>query len=280
MEEILKIRGSGAINCIVDYPDRSDSAEKEPDAVIIFVHGLGEHLGRYREWADRFLAVNIGFVRFDLPGHGKSGGKRGHIADYSEIRSILSLLRDRIMADHPGVPILLYGHSLGGNIVLDMLLSGVEGFNAAVVTSPWIRLAFEPGKLKLLLANVAGFVAPAITQPTGLVSEHLSNDPEVAVTYRKDPLVHSVISVALYSSAARAAKRILRDGSQINIPLLLTHGAEDKIASPSGSEEFAANCPSATIKIWEGGYHELHNEPFREELFSFIYSWIKGHLPG
>lgn len=286
MEKILEMNGSGTINYIVDYPDtvgyagRPDDPGKDPDAIIILIHGLGEHLVRYREWVNKFLAVNIGVVRFDLPGHGKSGGKRGHIANYGKIRSIVNLIRDRIKADHPEIPILLYGHSLGGNIVLDMLLSDIEGFYAAVVTSPWIRLAFEPGKLKLLLANVAGIIAPKITQSTGLISEHLSSDPAVAVAYRKDPLVHSVISVALYSSAARAAKRILRDANRINIPLLLVHGTEDKIASPVGSEEFVANCPGATIKLWEGGFHELHNEPFREEVFNFIYSWIRGHLPG
>lgn len=271
MEERVIIDGAGEVFISVEAPDN-------PEAIVIIVHGLGEHQGRYREWSDRFMAVNTGVVRFDLPGHGMSGGKRGHIAAYNQIGEIIRYLRDRTMIDYPGIPLILYGHSLGGNIVLDTLLSGTEGFSAAVVTSPWIKLAFEPGRLKILLAQVAGSIAPTLTQPTNLVPEHLSNDPEVAVAYRNDPLVHSVISVALYSSATRAASRVLRDGNMIKIPLLLLHGTDDKISSPQGSVDLASIVPHATLRLWENGYHELHNEPFSDQVFQFIHSWIRGNM--
>lgn len=272
MEERVKIDGAGEIYISVETP------VQKPEAVVILVHGLGEHLGRYREWCDRFLAVNTGVVRFDLPGHGMSGGKRGHIADYNQVREIIRYLSNRIRVDYPDIPLILYGHSLGGNIVLDALLSGINEFSVSVVTSPWIKLAFEPGRLKILLAQIAGSIAPSMTQPTNLVPEHLSSDPEVAIAYRNDPLVHPVISVALYASATRAAERVLRDGSPIKIPLLLVHGTDDKISSSRGSAELASIVPHATLKLWENGYHELHNEPFSDQVFQFIHSWIRENL--
>lgn len=273
MGERVIIKGAGEIYTSVKYPDQN------PEAVVILVHGLGEHLGRYNDWCERFLAVNIGVARFDLPGHGRSGGRRGHIADYSQVNEIIRYLSNRIRGDYPEIPLILYGHSLGGNIVLDTLISGINGFTSAVVTSPWIKLAFEPGRLKILLARIVGSLAPSMTQPTGLIPEHLSSDPEIAEAYRKDPLVHSVISVALYSSAARAAARILRDGNLLSIPLLLVHGTDDKIASPRGSGDLASIVPQATLKLWEKGYHELHNELFKKHVFSFIHSWIIESLP-
>ncbi|MCA1756075.1 MAG: alpha/beta hydrolase [Bacteroidales bacterium] len=273
MGERVTIKEAGEIYISVKYPDQS------PSAVVILVHGLGEHQGRYNDWCDRFLAVNIGVARFDLPGHGRSGGRRGHIAEYSQVKEIIMYLSDIIRSDYPAVPLILYGHSLGGNIVLDTLLSGINGFSSAVVTSPWIKLAFEPGKLKILLARFVGLLVPSMAQPTGLMPEHLSSDPEVAASYRTDPLVHPVISVALYSSAARAAARVLRDGSMIKIPLLLVHGTDDKISSPHGAGDLASIVPHATLKLWERGYHELHNEPFKGQIFSFIHSWIKENLP-
>jgi alpha-beta hydrolase superfamily lysophospholipase len=268
MENRVNIDGAGEVFISVEMPG------DKPEAIVILVHGLGEHQGRYREWCERFLEVNRGVVMFDLPGHGMSGGKRGHIASYSRVGKIIRYLRDKTGADYPGIPLILYGHSLGGNIVLDYLLSGTDGFSASVVTSPWIKLAFEPGRLKVLMAKLAGSIAPSVTQPTNLVAEHLSSDPEVAVAYRNDPLVHSVISVALYSSATRAAGRVLRDGNLIRIPLLIMHGTDDKISSPQGSGDLASIVPDATLKLWENGYHELHNEPFSDQVFQFIHSWI------
>jgi alpha-beta hydrolase superfamily lysophospholipase len=268
MEERVKINEAGEIYITIETPDQ------KPEAFVILVHGLGEHLGRYREWCDRFLAVKTGVVRFDLPGHGMSEGKRGHIADYNRVREIIRYLTDRIRVDYPDIPLILYGHSLGGNIVLDTLLSGISGFSVSVVTSPWIKLAFEPGRLKILLAQIAGSIAPSMTQRTNLVPEHLSSDPEVAISYRNDPLVHPVISIALYASATRAAERILRDGNLIKIPLLVVHGTDDKISSPRGSGDLASIVPHATLKLWENGYHELHNEPFSDQVFQFIHSWI------
>jgi alpha-beta hydrolase superfamily lysophospholipase len=158
--------------------------------------------------------------------------------------------------------------------VLDYLLNNNPGFRGLIVTSPWLRLSFEPGRLKLILASVMKSLLPSLVQPSGLVVDHLSHDREVVEKYKSDPLVHDRISVSLFHSATSAASTTLMRAGELKIPLLIMHGSDDKICSPQGSREFALKAPLAELKIWEGGYHELHNEPFRDDVFACILSWI------
>jgi acylglycerol lipase len=168
-----------------------------PRAIIIMVHGIGEHIKRYIGWADLFSSVGIGFLGVDLPGHGLSDGKRGHIKSYSDFSEILDTLIDVSGKTYQGVPVFVYGHSLGGGIVLDYLLHEKRPVKGAIVTSPWLRLAFEPSKLKRYLAGLMRNITPSLLQPTGLIVNHISHDKDVIEKYIKDPLVHKNISVNL-----------------------------------------------------------------------------------
>jgi alpha-beta hydrolase superfamily lysophospholipase len=178
----------------------------------------------------------------------------------------------------PKLPIFLYGHSLGGGIVLDYLIRNDPRVKGAVVTSPYLRLAFDPPKFKLVLASVMENILPSMVQPNGLVVEHISHDPNVVTDYRNDPLVHDRISVSLFNSATNAASHSLIHAENLRIPLLLIHGSEDKLTSPEGSRQFASKCSHATLKIWEGGYHELHNELFKDEVFAYIADWLESKM--
>ncbi len=119
-------------------------------AVILFVHGIGEHVHRYDHWAALFNKEGIGFVGVDLPGHGRSDGKRGHIKSYALLEEMIDILLKSCSQTFPGIPIYIYGHSLGGGIVLDYILRRNPEVKGAIVTSPYLRLAFEPPKIKLL----------------------------------------------------------------------------------------------------------------------------------
>jgi acylglycerol lipase len=247
-------------------------------AVIIFVHGLGEHIQRYLYWAGLFREAGIGFAGVDLPGHGRSDGERGHIKSYSLLEEMIDILIRSTKKTFPGVPIFIYGHSLGGGVVLDYLLRNNSDIKGAIITSPWLRLSFEPAKGKMILAAVMKFILPGLTQPSGLVVEHISHDNEVVDMYKSDPLIHGLISVSLFNNAIRAGNNALKHASDLKVQALLLHGSEDKICSPEGSKEFASKSGMVELKIWEGGYHELHNEPFKEEVFKFILAWIDGKL--
>jgi acylglycerol lipase len=243
-------------------------------AVIVFVHGIGEHIHRYDYWAGLFNKEGIGFAGVDLPGHGLSDGTRGNIRSYSLLEEMIDILLTSCIKTFPGIPVFLYGHSLGGGIVLDYILRRNPKVKGAIVSSPWLRLSFEPSKGKLILASVMKNLLPGLIQPSGLIVSHISRDESVVERYKNDPLVHGKISVSLFHGAMTAAKYSLAHASELKVPTLLLHGSDDLLTSPEGSREFAGKSALVGLKIWEGGYHELHNEPFKDEVFAYILNWI------
>ena len=243
-------------------------------ANIIFIHGLGEHINRYTAWAESFNREGIGFTGLDLPGHGSSDGRRGHIRSYSVTDEMTDILLKHIKSTFAGLPVFIYGHSLGGGIVLDYLLRKKPDINGAIVTSPWLKLSFQPDKFKIVLASVMKNIIPGLVQPSGLAPEHLSRDNVIVERYISDPGVHDRISVSLFYSAMKAAGRSLSHADGLDVPLLLMHGSEDQICSPEGSKEFAGRTKLAELKIWDGGFHELHHEPFKKDVFDYILNWV------
>ena len=255
------------------------SPGEDTRGVIVFVHGIGEHIQRYDHWADLFLKEGIAFTGVDLPGHGRSEGRRGNIKNYGLLYEMIGTLLDTCRKTFPGVPMYLYGHSLGGGIVLNYLLHFNPKIKGAIVTSPWLRLSFEPPKSKLMLASVMKNLAPGLIQPSGLNVSHISHDAAVVEKYKADPQVHDKISVSLFVGAMSAGRYALDHAAELRIRTLIMHGGDDQITSPEGSREFSEKSGKVILKIWPGGYHELHNEPFKEEVFRFILSWMnENHL--
>ncbi len=268
MEFNIKLSNGQILKGIIISPGENTRA------VIILVHGLGEHIQRYPDWAELFKEQGIGFLGVDLPGHGRSQGRRGNISSYYQLAEMIDILLESSHRTFPGCPVYLYGHSLGGGIVLEYLLKNKPELKGAIVTSPWLRLSFEPPTGKVVLANIMKYIMPGLTQPSGLNINHISHNESVVQKYGKDPLVHGKISVSLFAAAMSAAKYSLAHASELKIPTLLMHGSEDMITSPEASREFAEKTEMVELKIWEGGYHELHNEPFRDEVFAYIMNWI------
>lgn len=269
MDFQIKLRNEKVLRGIIKSPGENIQAG------IILVHGIGEHIARYSHWVDRLLERGIGFAGVDLPGHGRSDGKRGHITSYSVTDEMLDFLIAEFKKTFPGVPLFIYGHSLGGGIVLWYILRKKPSIKGAIVTSPWLRLAFEPDRTRLLLARIMKNLFPSMTQPSGLIVKFISHDQQVVDAYIADPLNHDKISVGLFLSAVGAAKYSLEHAGDLGIPLLLMHGSDDKLTSPQGSRDFAAKTKMAELKIWDGGYHELHNEPFKNDVFSYLANWIE-----
>jgi alpha-beta hydrolase superfamily lysophospholipase len=254
------------------------SAGDSTRAIVIMVHGLGEHIQRYSHWAELFNGNNIGFTGVDLPGHGRSDGKRGHLNDETLLTEMLDILLNEIRKTFPGLPIFIYGHSLGGLITLNYLLRKKPGVMGAIVTSPPLRLAFQPPKVKILLASIMKHIFPGMLQPSGLPVKYISHDEEVVKKYQSDPLVHSKISVNLFHSFMSYQKFCNTNPGELKTPLLLVHGDDDHICSPEGSKAFAAGSGSTELKMWPGGWHELHNEPFKKEVFDFILNWMNSRI--
>jgi len=247
-------------------------------AVVILIHGLGEHSQRYRDMSELRAGNGIGFAGVDLPGHGRSDGKKGHIRSYRLTDEMIDILLTECKKTFPGIRLILYGHSMGGGILLDYILRKKPRIKAAVVTSPWLKLSFEPERSKVKMAAVMKKILPSLVQPSGLIADHLTHDKEVVKAYNDDPLVHDRISVSLFSEAMKAGEYAIGNSGSLTVPLLLMHGSNDMICSPEGSREFAAGTKLAELKIWNGGYHELHNELFREDFFNYLITWINARL--
>ncbi len=271
MEFNIKLSNRQILNGVIISPG------EHTKAVIIMVHGLGEHIQRYLTWAGLFKNERIAFIGLDLPGHGRSDGRRGNISNYFLTDEMLDILLENCRKTFPGCPIYIYGHSLGGGIVLEYLLRRNPKIKGAIVTSPWLRLTFQPPKSKLILASIMKNIMPGLVQASGLNVNYISHDGAEVEKYINDPLVHGKISVGLFVRAMNSGEYSLKHASELKIPTLLIHGSEDKLTSPQASMEFAGKTKMVELRIWEGGYHELHNELFREDVFKFIMNWIRNN---
>jgi alpha-beta hydrolase superfamily lysophospholipase len=254
-------------------------APMDPKALVVLIHGMGEHFGRYAHVAEFFTRNGYAFAGMDLRGHGRSQGKRGHTPSYEYLMNDIELLISTIQVDFPELPLFIYGHSMGGNLVLNALIRRSLPITAAVISAPYLKLAFEPPKWKTVLGKISAKWWPELTQPTGLDTEALSRDSNVILAYNNDLLVHDKITSSFFVNVHFAGPYVLEHAVNIKVPLLLMHGTKDRLTSPRATQELHKRIPERSeLKLWEGFYHELHNEPEQEELLSFVTEWLEKHL--
>ena len=249
---------------------------KSDKGVLVITHGMGEHAKRYSEMADFFTKEGFAVVGFDIRGHGMSGGRRGHTPGYDFLMDDIERVCSKVKTDHPSLPIFLFGHSMGGNLVLNFLLRKPNIFAGAIVTGPYLKLGFEPPKWKIKLAKLSANIWPSLSQPTDLELDALSRNKEVIRKYEDDELVHDRITSAFFVNVHFAGQYAISHANEIKTPLLIMHGEDDRLTSPEGSKEFASNANSNVhLKLWKGLYHELHNEPEKKEVFQYELEWIE-----
>jgi alpha-beta hydrolase superfamily lysophospholipase len=249
--------------------------EDAPHGVVCLIHGLGEHSGRYAHLAAFLVKNGMALISFDLRGHGKSGGPRGHAPSFESFIADIDLLFNEAKKRYAGLPMFLYGHSLGGILGLNYALRHNPDVVGVVITSAGLRTSLEEQKLKITLANVLGSILPTLSMPTGLDADMLSRDPQVAQIYRDDPLVHDRATLGMAKNTLDAIQWAFEHAHSFPKPLLLMHGTQDELAYARGSQEFAERVgDDCTLKLWEGFYHELHNEPEQQEVFTYLLEWL------
>ena len=255
---------------------------KRPKALVALIHGLGEHTGRYIHVGKTMTDAGYAFVGFDLRGHGKSGGARGHFPSLDVIMQDMRQFFKYLVQRYPDIPHFLYGHSLGGLLSLSYALQYNAGLNGVIVTGAGLRSPLQEQKGKLAMVNMLGSLLPTITVPSGLDATTISRDADVVKKYVNDPLVHYKTSLGLGKSAIKAIDFCFAHAKEFKPPLLIMHGADDKLTYPSGSEDFARlaseNNKDVTLKLWDGLYHEVHNEPEKAEVFKVMIEWLEKHL--
>ena len=242
---------------------------EDPSHVVCIIHGIGEYGGRYERVAGKFNEAGFAVITMDLRGHGHSMNKWGHCAPRRDVLDDVSALITYAQMVYKDTPIILYGHSMGGNIGLDDRSRGGQNDvpDGYIITAPWIRLARPiPTALYYLMRGVSR-VKPSLIVSSAVDESKLGN-PESVLPYNDNPMVHNKISalcaVEGFETGQGLEKGTLDDnGRAKNIPLLLMHGTDDQICDIRGTERVAERLQKEGASIeyveWEGLYHEIHN---------------------
>jgi alpha-beta hydrolase superfamily lysophospholipase len=252
------------------------SQSPQPKGLLYLIHGLGEHSGRYADLADVLNQSGYHLVGFDLRGHGLSEGPRGHTPEYGmlldDVERLIIESNNRFSFK---LPEFLYGHSLGGNIVINYGLQRKRSFMGFIVTSPLLETTFEPPQAKLFAAKVFSQIMPSLTLKNGLETEALSRDEAIVQAYKDDPYVHDKLSAQLGYQMLQMGKYALSRGSDWEHSLLLMHGTADRICSAPASQIFArATGEKVDLVLWEDNYHELHNDLDKHKVIRKMVQWL------
>ncbi|QNP47383.1 alpha/beta hydrolase [Diaphorobacter aerolatus] len=248
--------------------------------MVLIVHGLGEHSGRYERLASRLLAAGFAVRAYDHFGHGQSDGPRGgmdHDKRFTfDLAHVLNLTITGMSQD---LPLVLLGHSFGGLVAGHFVAEKRARIDALVLSSP----ALDPGLSPVQKALVATLprVAPNLRVRTGLPLRYLSHDPSVIEAYRTDSQVHNRVSARLARYIATAGPATVGTAARWTVPTLLMWAGEDHFVAPAGSRAFAASAPADVVRVREFGalYHEIFNELHAEPVFAELFGWLDERFP-
>jgi len=248
---------------------------------IVIVHGLGEHAGRYAHVAARLNASGWTVVGYDQRGHGTSPGARGRLAAGDDLLADLAAVIDDARRDSPR-RLALLGHSLGGLVAARFVAGGLESprppwqrdVDALVLSSPALDIGMTALK-RALLATLER-LAPNVGIGNGLDVEAISRDAAVVAAYRDDPLVHDRIAPRLVRFLADAGPRVRALAPKWTVPTLLLYAGSDRLVVPAGSAAFAAAAPEGvvTARAFAPLFHEIFNEPERDEVLRVLTTWL------
>jgi len=253
------------------------TTEATPKAVICLMHGMGEHINRYNHFAEMFNKYGYAVIGCDHRGHGRSGGQRGHFPDFeiflNDVHAFLAITCEHF----PDTKKILYAHSMGGNLVSNYLIKRQPKLTGAILSSPYLQLAFKPPTIKLLIGKLLKGIFPTLSMSIGLDSNAISKDKQEVRKYDTDPLVHNKVSAKMGIELIGTGQWVLDNAEKLSLPTLVYHGSEDKLTSFEASKAFAKKAGKfVTFVPLEGLFHETHNEPEREEVFKVIITWCDG----
>lgn len=252
---------------------------EKPIAVVIIVHGMGEYGRRYeRSVIPRLLENSISVLVYDQFGHGRNGGKKGHHPGYDYLLQSIDEVIGRVQEEVSGRPLFLYGHSMGGNVALNYALRRPEKLSGLIVTSPFLRLAFQPPAWKLAIGKLLSGIWPSITMANDIDPGSLSRVDEEVKAYRNDPLVHDRVSPAYSIEIMKKGEWAIQHAGDLRVKALLMHGTADQLTDFSASEEFAREAGDRVEFIpVEGGYHELHHDLEKDRILDRVVKWINNN---
>ena len=257
---------------VQDWPLASQQALR---GVVLLVHGLGEHAGRYDHLAGQLNDWGFAVRGYDQYGHGESGGPRGGLPTDSRLLDDLADIVDSTRARMgPHTPLILLGHSMGGLVAARFVALGLRPVQALVLSSP----ALDPGlnAVQKLLLAVLPKIAPNLRIGNGLDASLISHDPAVVAAYQADKLVHDRVSARLARFIADGGPATLAQAASWSVPTLLLYAGADRLVNPAGSRAFAAAAPQTVLSAhcFEALYHEIFNELDAAPVFAELKKWL------
>jgi alpha-beta hydrolase superfamily lysophospholipase len=261
---------------------RRHSPDQEARAVLLFVHGLAEHTGRYLHVLDRFANAGFDCWAHDYRCHGQSPGPRVHVREFDEFLTDLAAARRLVSEAQPNLPLFLVGHSQGGLIVLREALANPQGLEGIVVSSPFLGMhpdAAPPAALHMV-ANIVSTFAPKMMFSKVSEPSALSRDPKVPEAFMADPLVSTTVSARWFTSVMKAHADTHARASTLSLPALVMQSGDDQLADPAATRSWVSHAPADLVEYveWEGLYHEMFNEPEKEMVFKRVEQWLRERL--
>lgn len=253
----------------------------EPKAVFVVVHGYGEHSGRYLNPVNYFVPRGLALYAYDLRGHGKSPGPRGHIVHFGEYLADTNAFLKLVRQLNPGHKLFLLGHSLGGLIVSAYVENyPTDDLSGLIMSSAFLGFRMQVPAVKAAVGRVMSSLMPALTMKNDLSAALLSHDLAVVAAYDTDPLNHHVGTARFLTEVTTAQARTLERAGEVKLPLLVMYAGDDQIADPERSRVFFERAASAdkTIHGYDGYYHEIFNETNKEVVFKDWECWLAGRV--
>lgn len=254
---------------------------EQPKCAVLISHGLGEHGGRYLELAQSLVDIGCAVYAIDHRGHGRSEGKRGLIERFDYVLNDLDRVVDKVNEEHPEIPLLLLGHSMGGAIAVGYTLKHSSRLSGLILSGAALSSAIVPSALKVVGGILASIfpTLPAIA----IAPENVSRDPDTVEQYSKDPLnLHSRVPLRTISEMVNAIAKLSKDYAKITLPTFVMHGSEDKLIPCVASQEFVEKIASddKMLTIYPELYHEIFNElpEDRQDVIDDTCHWIRARF--
>jgi alpha-beta hydrolase superfamily lysophospholipase len=254
--------------------------DDKPDALLVLVHGVNENSGHYSRLVEVFTKRGMAVYAYDARGHGRSEGQTGHIDHFSDYRGDLRRFITLVQSEQPGLPIFLYGHSMGGLVVADFIEQCPSGVRGAVISAaPFEPVGVAKGSL-VLLARIMSVVYPRFSVNLGLKGGDVYRDKAAQERSDSDPFLRHAVSARWGVEHLRTIDEVKQNSKCITTPFLILHGDQDKLNSWQGAQAFFDSVPFADkeIKIYPGYYHAMHDDIGHEILLKDAGDWVLRHI--
>jgi len=249
---------------------------------LIVVHGLADHCGRYMNVVHHFVPLGYAVYGFDHIGHGKSGGPRVYVHRFEELIDTLGTFVGMVRQWEPAQPIFLVGHSMGALVAAAYMIERQDDLSGAVLSGPGVKIPENISSGTILAGRILSALAPKAGLLT-LDAQGVSRDPAVVQAYVNDPLVHTgKITARMAAELLRTMQRVSAEAGKITLPILILQGGADRLVDPSGGRMLYETVGSKdkAIKVYDGLYHEIFNEPEHTQVLSYMEGWLASHHAG